>query len=113
MSTQPDFDSTMQRFRDALGAKNFAEAGRAIGLSTSAYANRKRAGSIPYEQIVATALERGIDLNWLFGGRPLDINHAPPAAPTDQLATIATELQRTNERLARIEASLLPLAGRQ
>ncbi len=65
---KPGFEPVMARLKEALGAKTYAEIGREIGLSTSAWANRKRANSIPYDELVPFANSRSISLEWLFFG---------------------------------------------
>lgn len=68
----------MARLKDAVQAASYAELGRMLGLSTSAYANRKRSGAIPYEAIVELASSRGVSVDWLIFGE-----HIAPPEPTD------------------------------
>ena len=58
----------MARLLEATKAQNYAALGRLMGLSTSAYSNRKKAGSIPFEEIVTLATSYDLNLNWLFFG---------------------------------------------
>lgn len=71
MSTQENtnrdfFNSVIDRLRVALALKNDAEIAEAIGLKANAFANRKKSGSIPYEEIVNIALSRGLNLDEIF-----------------------------------------------
>jgi len=67
----------MARLKEAVGAGSYAELGRLLGLTTSAYANRKRSGSIPFEAIAALAHSRKISLDWLIFGVPPQSGEAP------------------------------------
>lgn len=51
-----------------MGAKNLAAVADALDLSTSALANRKKAGSLPYDKIVQVAIRKNVNLRWLFTG---------------------------------------------
>ena len=62
------FEPVMARLKRAVNAHSYAELGRLLGLSTSAYANRKKSDSIPYDAIIHMARSRKIDLKWLFFG---------------------------------------------
>lgn len=71
MNLKLQFEPVMDRLKEAVGAQSYAELGRMIGMSTSAYANRKRAGSIPYDSVIPLAYSRNISIDWLlFGERP-------------------------------------------
>lgn len=63
------FDDVMDRVKEALGASSYNEVAVALGLTSSAFANRKKAGSIPWESIVKLGLTRGWDLQWVFRGK--------------------------------------------
>jgi hypothetical protein len=65
----------MARLKEALEVDSYAELGRLIGLSTSAYANRKRADSIPYESIIPLAHSRSVSLDWLMFGESVAPNN--------------------------------------
>lgn len=95
---KPDFDLVMARLKEALGAASYAEIGRRIGLSTSAYANRKRAGSIPYEEIIAIAHSEKISLEWLIFGEGVAREGAPKTSVTqinnDLIARCLVEIRR-------------------
>lgn len=63
-----DFEIVMARAKEAFGCQTYAELGRELGLSTSAYANRKRAGSIPFEPLLGMARSRSVSIGWLLFG---------------------------------------------
>lgn len=68
MEIKPQFEIVMGRAKEALQASSYAELGRMLGLSTSAYANRKRADSIPYDLLLPVAHSRGVSADWLIFG---------------------------------------------
>ena len=64
----PDFDPVIGRLKAALGLKTDAALHDLLGMSSSRYANRKRSGSIPFDQVIALCNSRNVNLNWLFYG---------------------------------------------
>lgn len=112
------FEPVMSRLKDAVGAASFADLGRMLGLTTSAYANRKKTGSIPYEAIVDLASSEKISLDWLIFGElremqnPLSAN-AQGQIDAQLLGRIVGELQRAYRPAADTEEAvrLAQLAG--
>lgn len=80
------FEPVMARLKRAVNAHSYAELGRLLGLSTSAYANRKKSDSIPYDAIIHMARSRKIDLEWLFFGEG-----TPPSTPTVSYAALQVD----------------------
>ncbi len=64
----PTFEIVLGRLKKALGLQTDAALHGLLGMSSSRYANRKRSGSIPYEQVLALCSSRNVNLNWLFYG---------------------------------------------
>lgn len=85
------FASVMARLKLALGLDTDTQLCAALGVSTSSFANRKRAGSIPYDAVLPLALSRNVSLDWLFGGSGSTFvdgktgAHAAPRATIDIL----------------------------
>lgn len=74
------FDLVMDRLRAVLSLKNDAEMAEVLGLKPNAYANRKRNASVPYEEIVSVAAERGLNLDAIFlSGDSQNVVREPPA----------------------------------
>lgn len=86
MLFKPQFEVVMARLKDALGAPTYADVGRALGLTTSAYANRKKADSIPYDALVPLAHSRNMSLEWLLFGE------GPPTLDGDAQARAIPEV---------------------
>lgn len=64
------FNTVAERAKEALGLDTDAALAAALGMQSKAYSARKRADSIPVEELVSLALARRIDLNWLFAPGP-------------------------------------------
>lgn len=64
----PVFEIVIGRLKKALGLQTDAALHSLLEMSSSRYANRKRSGSIPYEQVLALCSSRNVNLNWLFYG---------------------------------------------
>lgn len=62
------FSTVMARLKDALDVANDVGLCQALGLSRSNYANKKVAGSVPFEAVVALCQEKGISIDWVFSG---------------------------------------------
>lgn len=56
----------MGRLQQALGLESESAVATAIGMKSAAYFNRKKADSVPYEQVIRAAITKGVDLAWLF-----------------------------------------------
>lgn len=58
----------MNRLRAALGVDDNKALAIALGMKPNAFYNRRSSGSVPVEQVVTIAKERGISSDWLFFG---------------------------------------------
>jgi Bacteriophage CI repressor helix-turn-helix domain len=96
---KPVFEIVMARLKEALKAKTFAEVGRSLGLTTSAYANRKRSGSLPYETLLPFSDSRNISSDWLLFG------HGSPFRDSDERVAPVAEID--SKLLAGIYLALL------
>ena len=56
----------MDRLRVLLAVKTDAELADALGMKPNTFANRKKSGSIPYDEVVAVSNGRGISLDAVF-----------------------------------------------
>lgn len=60
------FNRVIDRVRVLFSLKNDAEVADALGMKPNAFANRKKSGSVPYEEIIAAAASKGISLDAIF-----------------------------------------------
>lgn len=63
------FEVVAERLKSALELKTSNALAAALGMSSSAYANRKQAGSLPFDAIIKLALARDLSLHWVFTGQ--------------------------------------------
>lgn len=62
------FDLLVERLKRALNVSSDADLCRIIGMSSSNFANRKRANSFPFEILIPLCISRFISTDWLFTG---------------------------------------------
>ncbi len=63
-----NFENVLSRAKKILKADKDLLVAEAIGMTASAFNNRKRSGSVPYAHFIDFAKARNVDLNWLFSG---------------------------------------------
>lgn len=68
MKRKPEFENVMFRLKKALGIGNDKELCTRLGLTPSAFSNRKGSNSIPYDNVLELAGSENMNLNWLFWG---------------------------------------------
>ncbi len=64
------FEDVVARARVAFGVKNDAQLCQLLGFSSSAFANRKKSGSIPFAELIEAAHSRKVSLDALFFDEP-------------------------------------------
>lgn len=79
-SVSAAFELVMQRLMEDLEMPSETALAVALGMKSAAYFNRKRTGSIPYEQVIRLVRERKIDLDWVLGG----IASLPPGSASEE-----------------------------
>jgi hypothetical protein len=62
------FGVVTSRLKAALRLNNDSELAACLGMSTSNFANRKRADSVPFDLLIPLAISRNVSLDWLFRG---------------------------------------------
>jgi phage repressor protein C with HTH and peptisase S24 domain len=87
MESEGYFGALMQRLKEALGLTSDTALADALGMKQSAFANRKKAGSVPFQNVIRLALDRDLDMDWLFEdvGRAAELGEASATA-IEQLA---------------------------
>jgi len=116
----PDFGVVMERVKDALKLTSAADVAAALGLKRNAFYNRRAAGSIPYQELVALAGRHDLRVDWvLFGiGQPFrdtgdSAAELPARASVDSelFGEIVFELERAFQEIAPHSAGAKALGG--
>lgn len=84
MNSMPNVDDVLKRLRFVMGVSSDRELSTVFGYSPTAMTNRRSRGSIPYEECVRAAVEKGYSLDWLVLGRgpgPVDSDHPQEPNP--------------------------------
>ena len=63
-----DFDAVLDRIKQTMQFSTDAQVAEFIGLSPSGLGNRKRSGSIPFENICKACAARGVNIDWVLTG---------------------------------------------
>lgn len=59
----------LKRLAFILGTSSYQEMADRLGVSKSTVGNWHHRGSVPFEECIRVAMERGVSLDWLFVGR--------------------------------------------
>lgn len=107
------FEAVLDRLKLALRVHTDTAVAEALGMSRTAFVNRKKTGSFPYEELLAAAEQRGLDLSEILTGRPANVATSqhlaePPASYTAHLNLDLLEkvLCAVDRELAERELSL-------
>lgn len=76
-----DFETVISRLKTELGARTDLEVAKTLGMSAPAFANRKKNDSLPYEEIVAAAMTRSLDLVFVLTGSRTRARNVTPLRP--------------------------------
>lgn len=68
MNSEQRFAEVSERLKVKLNVATDAALAIALGLKPNAFANRKKEGSIPHEQIVEIATSENLSLDWIYRG---------------------------------------------
>ena len=68
-NTNFSFSVIIGRFKEASGAFSDGEVAALLGFKHSAFSQRKKQESIPFEEIIRYARDKGISTDWLFFGQ--------------------------------------------
>lgn len=80
-----EFNAILDRVKLVLNVKNDSEVAELIGLKQSAFANRKKKGSIPLSLYVKALEPYKVNLNWLvYGDGPIYKDELQEAKPQKQ-----------------------------
>ena len=63
-----EWSAVMDRLAAAIGANNDADLARALGMSTSDFAQRKGRRKVPWERVITLAGSRSVSVDWIVSG---------------------------------------------
>lgn len=101
-----EWGAVVARLRAMLDVRSEAAVARALGFASNAWANRKKSGSLPWDQIITLCLERGISVDYLLTGREPSTQQSTPEAVTIDEALLEDVLVAVEEELARRKVTL-------
>jgi len=67
------FNEVINRAKESFGCKTSKALAETIGISPQVMGNRKKTASIPYEEIIAAAMRRGVDVQYILTGQLLGV----------------------------------------
>lgn len=102
MASPEQVDDVLKRLRFVTGAKSDRELSILFGYSPTAMTNKRQRGSIPYDECVQVACEKGVSLDWLVLGRG-----EPPAGAGTQSPVVG--VSRSGESAETGEFVSVPL----
>jgi len=68
MKSENKFEEVMSRAKIALKVTSDAELASILEISPTAYSNRKKSGSVPYDKLTEVLSSRNVDFRWVFTG---------------------------------------------
>jgi len=92
MKNEIYFDSVTSKLIGALKLDGYGSLAKLLDMSPSAFANRKKSGSLPYEAIIELCRSKKISLDWVFSGCSSKINELEKDINTDLFIKVANKL---------------------
>lgn len=68
MNSVNKFEEVISRAKSALKVQADAEIASILGMSPTAFSNRKSKGTLPYDRLTEVLSSRNVDLKWIFTG---------------------------------------------
>lgn len=97
MKTEYCFDEVIGRIKKALKIKNDYEFAERINMKPTTFNSRKKANSLPFDEIIALANTEKLDFNWLLTGEGEMLRGKPIATVDMKAAKMAELLEGLNE----------------
>lgn len=99
-----NFEEVISRVKVALSLTDDKDLAELMEMSTTAFSNRRKKGSLPYEQLTKLLTSRNVDLKWIFTGS-LDSAHLRNATMAAmevamRYSPVEAELVQEMQRLA-------------
>lgn len=63
------FGPVIERLKAALGLRTDKDVADALGMKASTFGERRKRGTLPFEELLRLADSRNVDLRWLLTGR--------------------------------------------
>ena len=84
MNTEHYFSQVMDRLKMEAEIKTDSALAGLLKMSPTAFSNRKKSGSVPYEQIIEVADSRKMDIGWIFTGHRTNESEKSPIGAKDE-----------------------------
>jgi len=101
-----DWDAVMGRLATAIGASSDADLARALGISTSDFAQRKGRRKVPWDRVILLAGARSVSVDWIVSGIGAE------ACASQQGRQSAAPIERASEPIVPPVPQEHPLAHR-
>jgi hypothetical protein len=112
VKTEFVFNDVIERCKKALKIKNDADFAARINMKPTTFNSRKKAHSLPYQEIIELATTEKLDLNWLLTGEgSMYKNETRENSPSYQTRSIH-DLETLFDRLDDVEKQLSELKKR-
>jgi hypothetical protein len=92
MKNEFNFEEVISRLKIAINISNDADLAGRMEMKPNTFSNRKKAGSLPYEEIIRLADSESVNINWLFSGEGPMYRDQLQAPPEDTLSQRQTNL---------------------
>jgi Bacteriophage CI repressor helix-turn-helix domain. len=85
MKNDFNFDDIIPRLKTAINVSNDADLAGRMGMKPNTFSNRKKSGSLPYEEIIRIADSENVNINWIFSGQGSMYRDQPTVNPEESL----------------------------
>jgi|CXWL01.1.fsa_nt_gi hypothetical protein len=120
MISSVTFTAVIQRLKEALNRRNDKEVAEILRIKPNAFYNRRRLGSLPFQELLNVAEGNDLSADWLFFGRGTPTRKpggnqkdAQPNVDPALMGEILFALEREQERAEVKESDSLEAAARR
>lgn len=85
MNNEFNFDEIMDRLKIASNTRSYNALAGMLGLSSNAFANLKKRGSLPYDKIIALTNSLNVSMDWILTGKGEMLKTTPEATPASSI----------------------------
>lgn len=101
MKTEFIFNDVIERCKKALKIKNDVDFAARINMKPTTFNSRKKAHSLPYQEIIELAATENLDLNWLLTGNgsmyKSEVKEQSPSYQTKSIAALESLFDRVDD----------------